>query len=123
MTLVRQVAKWWRIFRVGSSSDVQRESRTDSALRVVTSAIPGFEAVTKNVTSKGLCLATTVDLPVGTELDFGLEFSDNGFPVRFTGEVCWVRRQQDGPMEVGINLSASNERSLSVLGKYLQRAA
>ncbi len=123
MTLVRQVAKWWRIFRVGSGAGIQRESRTDGALRVVTSTIPGFEAVTKNVTSKGLCLATTLDLPVGTELDFGLEFSDNGFPVRFTGEVCWVRKQQDGPMELGISLASSNERSLSVLEKYLQRAA
>lgn len=108
---------------MGSGAGIQRESRTDGALRVVTSTIPGFEAVTKNVTSKGLCLATTLDLPVGTELDFGLEFSDNGFPVRFTGEVCWVRKQQDGPMELGISLASSNERSLSVLEKYLQRAA
>ena len=122
------VSKWWRSFvqtpqaRVATvaSEDTNRNSgRLSHPVAVPSTSIPGLEAVARDLSESGVCLVSTQEVPLGNRLELSLRFRESDFPVRFVGECRWSRKPEDGPYEIGLDLSSSNPRSLAVLKRFL----
>lgn len=66
-----------------------------------------------------LRLLTPRPLDVGQEMELELHFDQNGlFPVRFQGVCQWGHVKNGGVIEVGIDLTSSNQRALAALESY-----
>ncbi len=107
--------------RPAEPGEQRNEKRVVHAARVVSKELPGMQAITVDISSTGLCLATMGPIDPGTTLQLQLQLSENDiFPIRFLGLCRWCKASDDGgPAHVGIDLKASSPRALKVLREFI----
>lgn len=98
------------------------EGRIDHAARVMSKELPHFQALTLDLSDRGLRLATSGPVEPGTAMTLTLQLHENDvFPIRFQGECVWSEPSERGPHQIGVDVSPSNERVLTVLERYVEQ--
>ncbi len=98
------------------------EGRVHHSARVMSKELPHFQALTRDISDRGLRLETTGPVEPGTPLTLSLQLHETDiFPIRFQGECVWNQESEGGPHQIGVDVSPSNERALLVLENYVKR--
>lgn len=130
---IERVSSWWRkrssLPKIPQRMELEApvspsqrcSGRLTRAVQVVSTDVPGLQAVTKDLSAEGLRLAATAELEVGQQVQLNILFSDAElFPIRFVGECRWSTPTAEGPVDIGIDLAQSSPRALSVLQRFLE---
>ncbi len=95
--------------------------RLSQAVRVSSRQIPKFFALTEDISSGGLRLATPDSMPVGAVLDMTLDLDDPVTPsIQVQGEVCWTAVKADGSHHSGVRFVGVERGQHRVLERYIE---
>jgi hypothetical protein len=95
--------------------------RLTQALRVSSRQIPKFFALTEDISSSGLRLATPDKLPVGSNMDISMDLDDPAVPtIQVKGEVCWTAMKADGSYHSGVRFVGIDRGQFRMLERYIE---
>jgi hypothetical protein len=95
--------------------------RLAQAVRVSSRQIPQFFALTEDISSSGVRLATPGMLSVGASMDMSLDLDDPAIPtLRLNGEVCWTAMRADGTYHSGVRFVGIDRGQHRILERYIE---
>lgn len=96
----------------------RRQPRVRQALRAISRTLPGFIALSVDVSAGGLQLRTRLPLDVGEELWLSLDFPDSDLLVHARVRVVWSRAEV-GRYAAGCEFLDTPEETLGTLQQFL----
>jgi hypothetical protein len=98
--------------------DRRVSDRIEKTLRVLSPQIPGYSAMTRNVSVHGLCFALAAPFPIGTLIDLEMDLDASGTqPLRLRVEIRWAAPDTNGKQHlVGgkfLSITPAGKRALN----------
>ena len=81
-----------------------------------------YSGITRDLSAGGVFVATHLEKPVGTLVDLALKLPKNDTPLRFVGEVRWVRsynEQSDAPPGFGVRFVLLEPGARAAIERFL----
>ena len=101
--------------------DSRQPRRLAQALRVSSRQIPKYFALTEDISSSGLRLATEEPLAVGSTLEMSLDLDDPTVAtLRLRGQVRWTATKGDGSHHSGVRFVDLDRNDGRVLERYIE---
>ncbi|MEW6280924.1 MAG: PilZ domain-containing protein [Candidatus Eremiobacterota bacterium] len=100
------------------------ESRYPCRTRVLSRGLPGYRALTLDISRTGMQLETDGRLPVGVQLNMVLELSEQGAGLACTARVAWCAPHEgQHRFRVGLEFLSPSDELMRALDSLVRRAA
>lgn len=95
----------------------RRTPRFPCGVRVRSPQLPGYSAITEDLSPEGARLQTTAPLAVGQQIEVCLDLDDGSPELRGLARVCWSRMTE--PCRAGLSFVDLDSEQLALLRHYL----
>jgi hypothetical protein len=108
----------------GNPREGRRSPRIQTAFQVMSRQLPGYKAISTNISMTGIQLDVREEVKIGTRIQMKLDFDDFRFhEVNCEGEVKWCRPGEERDWLIGIAFVTLSEQSKDTVKRYIQMVA
>lgn len=99
---------------------LRQYTRINRDIGVISSDIPGYKAITRDISLGGCKIVASKPIPKGKIIKIGLELEISNKPLDLSAEVVWVKEvEPNKKYEMGLKFIYSNPEQQQKIEKYI----